>query len=305
MPVIAETDTSITTVTLSLHEGSGPTVWRKTGNPDIFLCPNQIGNAWTDTIIRFHYSIIVRITVQGQEALLLYGRAGTLEDIYLRYDGHSADMRYEESHGFDTILEQDARRRITGNYWTENQRGWLITSEHILGYSLSALPDMPFYIYTYTVRWGETDSPEQILVLSDGRCIYYEMTADGLDLYNTVVHVEDDGAGLEWVSRGELLCSLIETDLDKAVPGRWPEASTRLLTRGYLEPYPTEVLRLIRNEIYARHGHRFHDPSLTDFYNKWGLWYGIAILQQQTELSPIEQLNVQLILGIEQSRRAQ
>ena len=58
------------------------------------------------------------------------------------------------------------------------------------------------------------------------------MTADGMDFYNGVVHVEDGADGLEWVSRGELLYRLEKTDLDKAVPGHWPEASTGLLTRG-------------------------------------------------------------------------
>ena len=83
----------------------------------------------------------------------------------------------------------------------------------------------------------------------------------------------------------------------------WPEASTSLLTRGYLEPYPTDVLRLMRNEIYARHGHGFKDKQLTEFYSKEGLWYGTALLQQNsTELSEIEKLNVQLIIAIEKER---
>ena len=130
------------------------------------------------------------------------------------------------------------------------------------------------------------------------------MTAEGLDLYKGIVHVEKGANDLEWISRGKMLYHLEKTDLDKAVPGHWPEASTGLLTRGYLEPYPTEVLRLIRNEIYARHGHRFSDQRLTDFYNQGGLWYGLATIEQQpTELTQVERLNVEFILTIEKERK--
>ena len=303
MPILSETDSSISTVTLSLHEGSGVDVWRKTSDPNVFIRPNQIGNAWTDTIIYFQDSI-VHVTIDGQEALLVYGRERRLEDIYLRYDGRSANKWYESLHGFDSVLESEMRRRIMGSY-RDGLQAWTITSDSIFVYSLSSLPDLPSYGYAYTIRWDETDSSERVLVLSDGRNLCFEMTADGLDFYKGVVHIEEEGNGSEWFSQGNLLCRLKKADLDKDVPGRWSEASTELLTRGYLEPYPLEVLRLIRNEIYARHGHCFSDQRLTDFYNKDGLWYGIATIKQQpTELTQIEKLNVELILTIEKERKS-
>lgn len=302
MPILSDTDSSITTVTLSLHEGSGVTLWRKTTSPDVFLNPNQIGSAWSDTIIYYHDSIVHR-TINGQEALLVYGRERKLEGIYLRYDGRSANKWYESSHGFDSVLESDNRRRIMGHYSAGNLQGWRITADSIFVYSLSSLPNQSSYSYAYTIRWGEMDSPERVLVLNDGRNLCYEMTSEGLDFYSGIVHVEENG--LEWISQGDVFCRLEKDNLDNDVPGRWPEASTGLLTRGYLEPYPIEVLRLIRNEIYARHGHRFSDRRLTDFYNKGGLWYVIALLQQQSaELTLIEQLNDELILTIEKERKS-
>ena len=180
-------------------------------------------------------------------------------------------------------------------------QAWNVTKDSILIFSLSSLPDQPSYGYAYTIHWGETDSPDGFLTLSDGRNLCYKFTADGLDIYNGISHIEHED--FEWFSKGDLLCHLNKTNLDNAVPGRWPEASTSLLTRGYLEPYPTDVLRLMRNEIYARHGHSFKDKQLTEFYSKEGLWYGTALLQQNsTELSEIEKLNVQLIIAIEKER---
>ena len=263
--------------------------------------PNQIGNAWTDTIIYFNDSIVHKI-IDGQETLLIYGKDRLLENILLRYDGRSANKWYEFSHGFDSVLEADIRRRIMGTYHDcERKQVWNINEDSVLIFSLSSLPGQPSYGYAYTIHWGETDSPDGFLTLSDGRNLCYQLTADGLDIYNGISHIEHED--FEWFSQGDLLCHLNKTNLDNVVPGHWPEASTTLLTRGYLEPYPTEVLRLIRNEIYARHGRSFTDNKLTEFYNKDGLWYGTALLQQNpAELSETEKLNIQLILAIEKER---
>ena len=296
-----ETDTNVVTFTANLHEGADGIPWKKTANPDLYMRPNQIGNAWTDTIIYYHDSIVHK-TIEGQEVLLIYGRERTLKDILLRYEGRSTNKWYEFSHGFDSVIESDIRRSIMGTYHdSERMQAWNITKDSILIFSLSSLPDQPSYGYAYTIHWGETDSPDGFLTLSDGRNLCYKFTADGLDIYNGISHIEHED--FEWFSKGDLLCHLNKTNLDNAVPGRWPEASIFLLTRGYLEPYPTDVLRLMRNEIYARHGHSFKDKQLTEFYNKEGLWYGTALLQQNpTELSETEKLNVQLIIAIEKER---
>ena len=295
-----ETDTNVVTFTANLHEGADGIPWKKTANPDLYMRPNQIGNAWTDTIIYYHDSIVHK-TIEGQEVLLIYGRERTLKDILLRYEGRSTNKWYELSHGFDSVLESNIRRQIMGSFYTSDQQAWHITSDSILIFSLSSIPNQPFYGYAYTIHWGETDSPDGFLTLSDGRNLCYKFTADGLDIYNGISHIEHED--FEWFSKGDLLCHLNKTNLDNAVPGRWPEASIFLLTRGYLEPYPTDVLRLMRNEIYARHGHSFKDKQLTEFYNKEGLWYGTALLQQNpTELSETEKLNVQLIIAMEKER---
>ena len=295
-----ETDTNFVTFTANLHEGADGIPWKKTANPDLYMRPNQIGNAWTDTIIYYHDSIVHK-TIEGQDVLLIYGRERTLKDILLRYEGRSTNKWYELSHGFDSVLESNIRRQIMGSFYTSDQQAWHITSDSILIFSLSSIPNQPFYGYAYTIHWGETDSPDGFLTLSDGRILCYKFTADGLDIYHGVSHIEHED--FEWFSKGDLLCHLNKTNLDNAVPGRWPEASIFLLTRGYLEPYPTDVLRLMRNEIYARHGHSFKAKQLTAFYSKEGLWYGTALLQQNsTELSEIEKLNVQLIIAIEKER---
>ena len=296
-----ETDTNVVTFTANLHEGADGIPWKKTANPDLYMRPNQIGNAWTDTIIYYHDSIVHK-TIEGQEVLLIYGRERTLKDILLRYEGRSTNKWYELSHGFDSVLESNIRRQIMGSFYTSDQQAWHITSDSILIFSLSSIPNQPFYGYAYTIHWGETDSPDGFLTLSDGRILCYKFTADGLDIYHGVSHIEHED--FEWFSKGDLLCHLVKTGLDNQVPGRWPEASTMLLTRGYLEAYPSEVLRLISNEIFARHGSAFSDSKLTAFFQSEGSWYSTAMSNPTLDqLSDIEELNLQLIGAVEKERK--
>ena len=200
-----ETDTNVVTFTANLHEGADGIPWKKTSNPDLYMRPNQIGNAWTDTIIYYHDSIVHK-TIEGQDVLLIYGRERTLKDILLRYEGRSTNKWYELSHGFDSVLESNIRRQIMGSFYTSDQLAWHITSDSILIFSLSSIPNQPFYGYAYTIHWGETDSPDGFLTLSDGRNLCYKFTADGLDIYNGISHIEHED--FEWFSKGDLLCHL-------------------------------------------------------------------------------------------------
>lgn len=298
--VLEENVSDIVTVEGNLHEGGNAQSWAKAEVPGDFLRPNQIGNAWTDTIIHYN-DLLIHKSYGGQECLLVYGRTRTLEDIYLRYDGRSSNKWYVFSHGFDSVLEADIHRQIEGTY-RDKQQAIRITHDSILIYSLSSLPGQPHRSYAYTIRWGETDRPEHILTLSDGRNLCFTLTAEGLDFYNGVSHVED--TDFVWISQGDLLCHLVKTGLDNQVPGRWPEASTMLLTRGYLEAYPPEVLRLIRNEIFARHGREFTDTTLSAFFHSESIWYSTALLNPTLDqMSEIELLNLQLIGAVEKERK--
>ena len=87
------------------------------------------------------------------------------------------------------------------------------------------------------------------------------------------------------------------------VPGQWAFASVRPICRGMLKRFPKALLRLIRNEIYARHGHRFQSaPDVQQFFDLKS-WY--KPLSSPTPLSAIEQLNVQVIKAEEASRKGE
>jgi len=78
-----------------------------------------------------------------------------------------------------------------------------------------------------------------------------------------------------------------------------PDSQDRRLTADDLANLSLAQLRIARNEIYARHGHRFKSADLADYFSKKS-WYQPSA--DESPLSPIEQANIELIGQYEKSR---
>ena len=74
----------------------------------------------------------------------------------------------------------------------------------------------------------------------------------------------------------------------EGIDGVWPVASVRPLTRGMLKMMSKEGLKLMLNEIYARHGQSFKDAKVQSYFNAQS-WYKKA--KKPSALTPIEKLN--------------
>ncbi len=77
-------------------------------------------------------------------------------------------------------------------------------------------------------------------------------------------------------------------------PGRYPEASTRLLSDADLAGKDAETLSNMRNEVFARHGHRFKTPRLDNLFSKQD-WYTPKLDDAGPLLTELERKNVALI----------
>jgi uncharacterized caspase-like protein/TolB-like protein len=88
------------------------------------------------------------------------------------------------------------------------------------------------------------------------------------------------------------------------VPGKYPEASTRYLTESDLAGKSAEELKIIRNEIFARHGYIFTTPSMKDYFSKQS-WYKPTANDVNSMLTPIEIANIALIKEYEKSSQTQ
>jgi hypothetical protein len=77
--------------------------------------------------------------------------------------------------------------------------------------------------------------------------------------------------------------------------------STRLLTAGDVRGLRPDDARRLRNEIYARHGRRFHDPMLQMYFASFS-WYKPNDEFRENQLNETERLNAELISQYEHGR---
>ncbi|MBE6261453.1 MAG: YARHG domain-containing protein [Prevotella sp.] len=86
-----------------------------------------------------------------------------------------------------------------------------------------------------------------------------------------------------------------KTDLDQ---GRFAYSSKVLLNDKQFGKLDKKTLRIMRNEIMARHGYRFQSKDLQEYFDKQS-WYKPAVSNASVKLSLLEQLNVELIKSVE------
>lgn len=77
-------------------------------------------------------------------------------------------------------------------------------------------------------------------------------------------------------------------------------AGRRILTESELSGFSKEELRVLRNEIYARHGHIFKSEDLTNYFSRFS-WYDPDTENAFNRLSDIEKKNIDKIKSMEAS----
>lgn len=84
--------------------------------------------------------------------------------------------------------------------------------------------------------------------------------------------------------------------------GDMDKFQTIALTDDLLNGLTMMELRMIRNEIWARHGRKFDAPGIRQYF-EWRDWYKPVKDQSKVKISDIEQQNVNLILAREAKMR--
>ena len=113
-------------------------------------------------------------------------------------------------------------------------------------------------------------------------------TLEGLHLYSVNTDTAISPWGWERDGREYILT---RTDLKT---GRFDYASRILLNDMQFRHLDKKALRIMRNEILARHGYRFKSKDLQEYFGKQ-TWYKPLKDNSKIRLSFIEQLNVELI----------
>lgn len=77
-------------------------------------------------------------------------------------------------------------------------------------------------------------------------------------------------------------------------------AGERVLSESELEAFSKEELRILRNEVYARHGHIFKSEDLTSYFSRFD-WYHPDTNDAFDRLSEMEKNNILTIKSVESS----
>ncbi len=122
------------------------------------------------------------------------------------------------------------------------------------------------------------------------------LTADGLDA--GIVH--DEPYVFHMPALDEGINKLTKQQSPYAgLDGKWAFASVMPLTHELLALFPTEVLTLMRAEIYARHGDTFSDPATQRYFDAQPWYHRTA---GKVKLTALERFNYNLIKSVETSR---
>ena len=82
------------------------------------------------------------------------------------------------------------------------------------------------------------------------------------------------------------------------IPGEYPDASIRILTPSELSGYSKRELKLMRNEIFARHGYIFKTDDMKNHFSS-KQWYEPKYNDVNNMLTDIEQQNIKTIQQLE------
>lgn len=80
----------------------------------------------------------------------------------------------------------------------------------------------------------------------------------------------------------------------KNVDGLYPQATTRSLTHNELVSMSMSELKIMRNEIFARHGYLFKTAEMKNHFSSQS-WYQPRFSDVSHLLTPIERENIKLI----------
>ena len=86
------------------------------------------------------------------------------------------------------------------------------------------------------------------------------------------------------------------------IPGKYPFTSIRVMIWKELAVFTLDELDIMRNEIFARHGHTFKTAKYRDYFNAQS-WYEASVNDASNRLTEIEQLNVEQIVRIQNFKR--
>ncbi|MBP5392000.1 MAG: YARHG domain-containing protein [Bacteroidales bacterium] len=195
---------------------------------------------------------------------------GLLSEIVFRYDDDD-DNLYDK-------MTFDQMAQMNGEYVDEKGQKYLFDyGDCILG---NLVPNKTSF------KFGEEyDTPSNIIIVGKNS-FFYNITLSGMELYKAIYNESSD-----YWDKGDLYARLKFIDKGE---GRFPWTSMMLINRSMVRGFDKKTLRIMRNEILARHGYNFTSKDLKDYFSSKD-WYKPVEDNGTIKLSLGEQAAVELI----------
>ncbi|MEP0365510.1 MAG: YARHG domain-containing protein [Cyclobacteriaceae bacterium] len=216
--------------------------------------------------------------IDGNELLILKDEQSDLKNILIK---SKVGLR-------DLVNTNKINHQLAGKY-RNRQTGQIVTFSANYP-NVEGLTEGKSYTFE-----TDYDFPMDAIKLTE-TSLFFEKTNSGLSLFKAMINEYDELEQGELIYELDLLerISFVKSEL----PGDFAFASLTPLIDDILFHYSLAELRLMRNEIFARYGHKFKSQDLNEhFYSK--LWYRPTDTDATNELTELERINVQQIRNVE------
>ncbi len=212
------------------------------------------------------------------------------------------DVEYRVVDGHKLLLFKDANGNILKHYEYMDHDMW--EAEIIKGYHYildGTYVDETGVKYVFDgedLTMGNNKctislDPEMFYILrvNDAAEYWWTVTTTGINIYNVSEGEYGPVQGNVWHRLKEV-----------SPNGRWDFLSKEIVPETFMWRYPSGLIRIIRNEIYARHGYVFNSADLKEYFSKQP-WYKPLNNNNAVKLNAIETLNVELLKANETAAR--
>lgn len=195
---------------------------------------------------------------------------GLVSEIVFRYNADDDDLY--------TKMTFDQMAQMNGEYVDEKGQKYLFDyGDCILG---SLVPNKTSF------KFGEEyETPSNIIVVGNNS-FFYNITLTGMELYKATYDESSD-----YWDKGDLYARLKYIDKGE---GRFPWTNMMMINRSMVRGFDKKTLRIMRNEILARHGYNFTSKDLKDYFSSKS-WYLPVVDNSTIKLSLGEQAAVDII----------
>lgn len=187
----------------------------------------------------------------------------------------------------DASMQASMAQWMSGNWQSADGKRYTLKADQ--SYSFPSGSGKYKFEYVY-------DTPYNVITLNDGSHWSVEAAKGKLTLTEVKQDSQDEELWEPMNGGKTISLSLSPEDQQQ---WRYGFASTQPLTVGMIEGYDKEDLRIMRNEIWARHGYKFNSPDLQQRFSKVKGYKPVAD-NNQVHLTPLEQLNAETIKAVEE-----